>query len=157
MPAARIVLFTVIFFQGYFLGAQPCNGNFLGSKTLYDRGSFEPVVPAGYEVMFINHAGRHGARHLTKDVNTSFAYKILAKADSLDQLTMTGKTLKAKVLRLEEIEKKDFKSISEEGRKEQQQIADDIVKFYPTLFKARNAGIEINFTSEKRTVQTADA
>ncbi|MEI9959097.1 MAG: hypothetical protein WDM90_22915 [Ferruginibacter sp.] len=58
-------------------------------------------IPKGYQPVFINHVGRHGSRHLTKDVNTSFIYQLLMQADSANGLSATGKSLKEKVLRLE--------------------------------------------------------
>src|SRR5581483_5579188 len=50
--------------------AQNCANDFLGTKALYKKpATILHTAPAGYEPVFINHIGRHGARHLTKDVN----------------------------------------------------------------------------------------
>src|ERR1700749_3655080 len=114
----RKLLSFIFFLIGieYSASAQNCNGDFLGTKTLYKKpaGKYTPV-PAGYKPVFINHVSRHGARHLTKDVNTSYAYQLLMSADSSHALTSKGEALRQMVIVLNKVEKGDTKSISAEG------------------------------------------
>ena len=117
----KIFLFFSIYgFVPLFSLGQNCQEPFLGSKTLYQSQQKQNIAPPkGYLPVFINHVGRHGARHLTKDVNTSYVYQLLFQGDSLNGLSIAGKLLKAKILLLEKIEKNDIKSISFRGIKEQ--------------------------------------
>jgi multiple inositol-polyphosphate phosphatase/2,3-bisphosphoglycerate 3-phosphatase len=89
-----IIKFLFPFFLCFFSINAPaqCPQIYSGTKTLYsstDRKYTAP--PKGYAPVFINYVGRHGARHLTKDVNVSFAYALLQQADSLQGLSAEGK------------------------------------------------------------------
>lgn len=137
--------------------AQDCGTAFLGTKTLYKAPitKYTPV-PKGYQPVFINHVGRHGARHLTKDVNTTAIYAILLKADSAGMLTEKGRLLKQMVLNLQKVEKGNIKSISAEGRAELRQIGDRMHHSYSNVF-AGGPKLNVTFTKEVRTKQSADA
>ncbi len=153
-PAVVLLLFVP-----FFAAAQNCKEPFLGSKTLYkpQQQQYKPA-PAGYRPVFINHAGRHGARHLTKEVNTYFLYQMLLKADSSNGLTEKGKLLKKKVLNLEKTEQGAVKSISEQGKTEQQGIAKRMYSNYATVFKGtKTLSIKVDYTKEIRTLQTSEA
>jgi hypothetical protein len=115
------------------------------------------MPPPGYAPVFINHVGRHGSRHLTKDVNTSFIYQILLQADSAKALSTAGKSLKEKVLNLEKVEKKNVKSISYQGKLEQQGLADRLYAHYSEVFKEPKPVLNVAYTKEVRTLQTSDA
>ncbi|OKS87129.1 histidine-type phosphatase [Mucilaginibacter polytrichastri] len=137
--------------------AQNCPDTFLGTKTLYPAPNqkYAPV-PKGYEPVFINHVGRHGARHLTKEVKIAYAYQLLQKADSANALTKQGQLLKQMILRLEKVEGVDVKSISEEGRIELQDIARRMYAQNKNVF-AKTANLNVGITKEIRTKQSADA
>lgn len=137
--------------------AQDCSVKFLGTKSLYQKPAAQlTAIPAGYKPVFINYVGRHGARHLTKEVNTYQAYQLLMKADSLHVLTEKGQELKQQVLNLEKVENGNIKSISAEGRAELKGIGERMVKQNPNLFK-QAANIKVSVTKEIRTQQSADA
>lgn len=137
----------------FIAGAQ----NFLGTKSLYSAPVTIPTpAPKGYEPVFINHVGRHGARHLTKEVNTSYAYATLAKADSLHALTSTGKKLLQMVKALAKVEKGKVKSISAEGVDELQGIGERMQAYQAAAF-AKGANLNVTETKEIRTKQSADA
>jgi multiple inositol-polyphosphate phosphatase/2,3-bisphosphoglycerate 3-phosphatase len=137
--------------------AQNCGTAFLGTKTLYTApvARYTPV-PKGYQPVFINHVGRHGARHLTKDVSTAGVYSILIKADSVGMLTAQGRQLKQMVLNLQKVEHGNTKSISAEGRTELQQIGERMYRQYAPIF-ARSPRLNVTITKEIRTKQSADA
>lgn len=137
--------------------AQECPDSFLGTKTLYHfSGLTATAVPKGYESVFINHVGRHGARHLTKGVNKSFAYQLLMKADSAGALTKIGITLKQMVVGLDRVEKDKVESISEEGKAELQEIGERMQADNARLF-SRPLQVNVGATFKKRTKQSADA
>jgi hypothetical protein len=137
--------------------AQDCGTAFLGTKTLYKApGVKYTPVPKGYEPVFINHVGRHGARHLTKDVKAAFTYNILLKADSTGMLTEKGKLLKQMMLNLQKVEKGNTKSISAEGRDELQGIGSRMYSNYTNVF-AGKPKLNVTITKEIRTKQSEDA
>ncbi|HTD98634.1 MAG TPA: histidine-type phosphatase [Mucilaginibacter sp.] len=151
-----LILFLSCF--GFTASAQNCNADFLGTKTLYKKGKQKATpAPARYVPVFINHVGRHGARHLTKDVTASFAYGLLlSKADSAGALTEKGKKLQQMVIALQKVEKGNIKSISAEGVSELQGISERMFARYSNVFKGK-PNLNVMITKEIRTKQSADA
>ncbi len=138
--------------------AQHCDSLNLGTKTLYTvTPAKASAVPAGYYPVFINHVGRHGSRHLTKDVNASAAYQLLLKADSAGQLTKAGISLKRLLQQLNTVEHPHVKSISAQGVQEQHGIAERLFQQHQQLFNNNLAPYAVQITKEIRTKQTADA
>ncbi|WDF55187.1 histidine-type phosphatase [Mucilaginibacter sp. KACC 22063] len=136
---------------------QDCGTAFLGTKTLYIAPiKKEPKAPAGYRAVFINYVGRHGARHLTKEVSTSFAYHVFNKADSSDLLTADGKRLHQMILNLNKVEHGRVKNISAEGAAELKGLGERMVESHPEVFK-KPVKLEIAYTKEIRTIQSAEA
>lgn len=153
-----IVCIGFIGFIPAFCKSQSCKDNFLGSKTLYLSQQYKnSTVPNGYHAVFINHVGRHGSRHVTKDVNSAYLYRVLLQADSMHQLSAGGLLLKEKISRLEKIEKNNFKSISIQGKKEQAELAGRMYAQYPDVFSGTKLVIDVAYTKEIRTLQTSDA
>ena len=137
--------------------AQGCSNDFLGTKTLYQQSAQAYTsAPAGYMPVFINHVGRHGARHLTKTVESTLAYQLLFKADSAGQLSADGFKLKQMVLALQKAENGNTKSISAEGKMELEGIGERMAKNYGNVF-ASGAALNVRITKEARTKQSADA
>jgi len=152
-----LLLILLILSSHLFVSAQNCGDNFLGTKTLYKTTTQKSTpVPDGYMPVFINHVGRHGARHLTKGVETTFAYTLLLQADSADALTEKGKQLKQMVIALQKIEKGNTKSISVEGKEELKGLGERMYLSYPNVFKAK-LNLDVAVTKEIRTKQSADA
>jgi len=152
-----ILLFLILVRAGFAASAQNCDVNFLGTKTLYKRDNqkYTPVPP-GYHAVFINHVGRHGARHLTKDVQTTLAFSLLSSADSANNLTEKGKKLKQMVLALQKVENGNTKSISAEGVDELKGIGERMYANTPGVFKGV-PNLNVATTKEVRTKQSADA
>lgn len=153
-----IIIFIFSSLAPVFSLAQSCKEPFLGSKTLYtsQQNKYRPA-PKGYQPVFINHVGRHGARHLTKKVNSYYLYSVLLQADTADGLSANGKLLKEKVLRLEKSEANLYKSISNRGVTEQQGLADRMYANNSNFFKTANPVIHVEYTKEIRTMQTSNA
>src|ERR1700750_1661261 len=122
MRKALLIVFVFLCIDAIFclpIYAQDCKADFLGTKTLYKKPlqKYTPA-PAGYLPVFINHVGRHGARHLTKGVESYSAYSLLLKADNAGALSADGIRLKQMVLALQKMESSNTKSISAEGKDE---------------------------------------
>lgn len=137
--------------------AQNTPSNFTGTKTLYKprQINYSPV-PKGYDVAYIDFAGRHGARHVTKDIAKTFIYKTLLKADSLGVLTAQGILLKEKLSKFQKVEIKHLESISELGAAELKGIAGRMYKNEKALFVKSNK-VLISTTAKGRTKQSAEA
>ena len=149
------LLFAIVLPLGAF--AQNCTSDFLGTKTLYKSPVLKyTAAPAGYAPVFVNYVGRHGARHLTKNVKSTLAYKLLFKADSLNALTEQGKQLKEMVVALQKIEKGNTGFISAEGKDELRGLGQRMYLNYPNVFKG-NSTTSIAVTKEIRTRQSAEA
>jgi len=137
--------------------SQDCATVYLGTKTLYTAPLLKNTfLPNGYTSVFINHIGRHGARHLTKEVKKSWAYLLLLKADSAGALTKTGQQLKQMVLSLDIVETNHVESISVEGKTELKGIAERMQIANTFLFN-KPLRLNIGITNKKRTKQSADA
>ncbi len=149
------VVFSLLFqIQVY---SQDCKEIISGTKTLYkpQQKKLTPT-PAGFEPVFINYVGRHGARHLTKPVNASLTYQMLMHADSAQALTPKGKILKQMVLKLQKVEQPYLKFISDRGKTEQQEIGARMLSNYKPVFQ-HPGNIKITTTKEVRTEQSAKA
>jgi len=156
MKRSVFIIFFIISYHSA-ASAQNCNADFLGTKTLYKAPAqkYTPA-PVGYSPVFINHVGRHGARHLTKDVKTTFAYNLLMQADSANALTADGKKLKQMVIALQKVEKGSTKFISAEGKNELKGLGERMYLNYGNVFKGQPT-LSVSITKEVRTKQSADA
>ncbi len=130
----------------------------IGTKTLYQplQQNFCPV-PAGYKPIFVNFVGRHGARHLTKDVKSTFTYGFLRSADSLHMLTEAGLRLKANVQNLAKVEESNFGSISKIGVSELEGIAERMYENQKNVFSSKPVKISVATTKKGRTKESAEA
>ncbi len=151
----KLFFLLIVFAVGNCITVQA--QSFLGTKSLYAAPAGQlTAAPAGYQPVFINHVGRHGARHLTKEVSTSYAYAVLIKADSMKALTTKGQTLLQMVKALNKVEKGKVKSISAEGIAELQGIGQRMYANYQPVFTDA-ANLNVTETKEIRTKQSADA
>lgn len=130
----------------------------LGTKTLYQplQSNYTPV-PSGYKAVYINFIGRHGARHLTKDVKVSYAWRLLKKADSLNVLNDEGKMLWKMVSNLDKVEEKGFASISKTGAEELEGIAKRMYTNQKNVFSGNSTPLMISTTKKGRTKESAEA
>jgi len=137
--------------------AQAPSTALLGTKTLYlpKQTKFTPV-PNGYKAVYINFVGRHGARHLTKDIKLSYAYATVSKADSLNVLTAEGKTLKQFILNLGKEEENHVASISESGANELKGIAERMFTNQKNVFTSGEK-VLVSTTKKGRTKESAEA
>lgn len=157
LKSVKIVALLIVLLLPFGLQAQNCDYNYWGTKTLYQAPAHQSALaPAGYQPVFINYVGRHGARHLTKQVSSYPGYLMLMKADSAKGLTAQGQKLKKMVLALDKVEHDMVKSISAEGIMELEGIGKRMSFNYPQVFGV-NPQLNVSITKEIRTKQSADA
>ena len=138
------------------MGAMAQGPLFLGTKTPYPA----PVgvytsPPAGFQPVFVNYVGRHGARFMTKAGPDVEALRLLETAEGKQGLTKVGLRVRRMVRRLCEIEKGQYENITLLGAEEQQAIGQRMLSRYPAVFTGK--GLDVVVTYKVRTQQSADA
>jgi multiple inositol-polyphosphate phosphatase/2,3-bisphosphoglycerate 3-phosphatase len=128
----------------------------VGTKTTYkfSGGQYTPA-PAGFEPVFVNYVGRHGARFLTKAGSDIGLLQVLLLAEKAHALTPKGTQLKMMVTRFLSIEDNNYENISLLGEKEQAGIGTRMYHNYAKAFKGH--GLAVQITHKVRTRQSADA
>ena len=138
------------------IGLMPREPRCLGTKRPYTA----PVLaytppPAGYNPVFINYAGRHGARFLTKAGADLRVWEVLQAAEKNHSLTALGKQVMAMTEKLLAMEKDKYEQITVLGKEEQTAIGERMLYNYGGVFTGK--GLEIVTTYKLRTQQSAEA
>ena len=150
----KFTLFLGLLFLGVVvMGQGPL---FLGTKTPYPApAGVYSSPPAGFQPVFINYVGRHGARFMTKAGPDVEALRLLEAAEGSQGLTKVGVRVRRMVRRLCEIEKGQYENITLLGAEEQQAIGQRMLSRYPAVFTGK--GLDVVVTYKVRTQQSADA
>ena len=107
-------LFIIIECASFLSFNSDCKDVYWGTKTLYHPlQETYTKPPEGYQPVFINYAGRHGARHLASITADSIMFLVLKTAEHEKGLTIAGKKLKRMDSLLLIIEKGNVSLISE--------------------------------------------
>lgn len=137
--------------------AERADGNW-GTKTLYTpQQTVYTAPPQGYQPVFINHVGRHGARHLSSITADSLLYVVLQIAQTENGLTATGIRLKQMDSLLLIVEKGNVSLISETGIEEQKAIGQRMKQQFSAVFAQSTQSIQLSTTKKERTKQSAKA
>lgn len=152
MSIKKVLLMTVLISSGVF--AENLNLKYLGTKQPYEYKEIRVAIPRGYKPFFINHLGRHGARHLSSAKYDKSIYELLELAEKDGQLTEKGKELKEKVAEILKIEKGNYGLLTALGVEEEQEIAK---RMYEENKEAFGGEIEAVATYVKRAQQSRDA
>lgn len=133
-------------------GYATTRGQTLGSKQPYDPPTSAPVEPPpGYTIFYIDHVGRHGARHGT---GTKELSALLAMLDN-DSLTAQGRSLRGSVAALLAEEKMHTPgSLSQTGLDEQYDLGRRMALRLPL---DKGACVTVTTTPEQRTQQSAES
>jgi len=135
-----------------------CKDVLWGTKTLYKPLQYEYTSqPLGYDPVFINYVGRHGARHQTSITTDSILYLVLRAAEIDKALTKSGEQLKRMDSLLLIIEKGNVSLITEKGYEEQVAIGKRMARNFPSIFAAGKGFIKISTTKKERTKQSSRA
>ncbi|BAV06513.1 histidine-type phosphatase [Filimonas lacunae] len=154
MKRSVFLVILFLFTQQAFSQQAP----YTGTKTPYPvPKTATSAAPAGYQPVWINYVGRHGARFLTKAGSDVKLLKVLSEAEQKQGLTTTGKLIKQMVQRFLTIEKNNYEFISLLGKQEQAGIGARLLQQYPTVFKGGGKGLSVEVTHKIRTRQSAEA
>jgi hypothetical protein len=130
--------------------------SYLGTKTPYvSAGVHQTPPPEGFQPVFINYVGRHGARYMTKAGADIDALKVLDAAERVAGLTGAGQRVRVLVKAICDAEKGHYENITLLGAAEQKAIGKRIFDQYNPALKGK--GVEVVVTYKLRTQQSADA
>ena len=133
-----------------------CNQVFWGTKTIYlplQQAYKNP--PSGYDPVFINYVGRHGARFQTSISSDTLLYRTLQIAFQENALTKSGIQLKRMDSLLINIEKENISLITGRGMAEQEGIGNRIAQNFKQVFQDKYGTILVSTTKKERTKQSA--
>lgn len=158
----KTILLSVSFLLGgmFIISFSPitCVQDFWGTKTLYTPlDTAVSALPTGYEPVFVNYVGRHGARHLTNLNSCYYLQNVLDKSYQVNQLTPAGIKLRIMIQRFLKVEKPaDMGLLSQTGCNELYGIGRRMAQHYPSLFGASvSHQYKVVTTPEERTRQSA--
>ena len=92
-------------------------------------------APAGKRPFYISHYGRHGSRYISNRQGYDIPYKMMAQAESVDELTPTGKKV-LEEMRLVMADTEDrWGELSYLGGDQHRQIARRMLQRFPEVFQ----------------------
>ncbi len=151
----HVTLLFFIFFSIH-LEAQEAVPLYLGTKTTYHPLQTKHTAPPkGYEALFVNYVGRHGARFMTKPGSDVLVADVLGQAAQQHALTQTGKKVQEAIIQFAKAEKNHYENITLLGAQEQKGIGDRLFTEYRSAFNKKE--MDVFMTGKVRTQQSADA
>jgi hypothetical protein len=96
-------------------------------------------APAGKKPFYLSHYGRHGSRYISSRSGFDIPFKMVARADSLDELTPMGKRVYQEMKLVMDDTEGRWGELTGYGRKQHRNIARRMVINFPEVFhpKAR--------------------
>ncbi|RUO31429.1 histidine-type phosphatase [Aliidiomarina sedimenti] len=136
----------------------------LTSKTPYqprqDVSAYTPV-PAGYQIVMLQHVARHGSRGLSSADDDDLMLQLWQQAEAEDALTSLGEQLKSALDAMLNVHKRlGYGEISTLGRQEHAQMASRIVQRHEDLFSAEvdpDRSILVTHSGRSRAAQSGEA
>ncbi len=128
--------------------------NFSASNYCVYPDSVQNIMtppPAGKRPFYISHYGRHGSRYLSNRKGYDIPYKMLCKADSLDELTPIGQDVLHALKAIISDTEGRWGDLSGIGKKQQRNIADRMMKRFPEVFEG-NAFVDARSTIVNRCI-----
>lgn len=107
--------------------------------------------PADKHPFYLSHYGRHGSRYLSNRKGYDIPYQMMCQADSLGQLTETGRRVLNELRDIIDDSEGRWGDLSGIGKQQQRNIARRMVERFPTLFKG-NAHIDARSTTVNRCI-----
>lgn len=130
------------------------SGNsYLGTQTPY---VFSPThytrPPQGYQAVYINHVGRHGARDLTNPDGLTRLEQTLEDAQLKGALTPAGLMLRKQIAALKEVEQDEYGRVTPSGYHMEKGIAKRMYQKFPTVFGKRVDAVSTYVTQTKESM-----
>ena len=112
--------------------------------------------PAGKRPFYISHYGRHGSRYLSNRKGYEIPYKMLCKADSMDELTPVGREVLQDLKAIIDDAEGRWGDLTGFGKRQQRQIAERMMRNFPEVFH-RYAFIDARSTNVPRCILSMGA
>ena len=156
----KLSLFILLLFAGGVLFAQDAQwakndvlsdpSRWGGTFAAYPEGQpLPPKAPKGYKPFYLSHMGRHGSRFVDGSKFYPKMYELWKTADEKGQLTPEGKkffdayaAVYPRMLYHEGI-------LTQKGQQQHRQIASQIYRNYPNLFKGRTSLVALSTESSR--------
>ena len=126
-----------------------------GNMTDYDRlprpAALTPA-PKGYEVYYLSHYGRHGARYLLEENDYAMPVKTLRQAKFAGKLTPLGDKVLAKLDSMQKTTKDRLGDLTAAGQRQHHGIGKRMAQNFPELFKTPNLPIHSVATTSIRAI-----
>ncbi|MBR1548054.1 MAG: histidine-type phosphatase [Prevotella sp.] len=106
---------------------------------IYPDTALAPLTPPppGKHPFYISHYGRHGSRYISNRKGYDIPYKMLAKADSLDELTPIGQDAFAELKRIIEDTEGRWGDLTDIGKRQHRDIARRMAQNFPEVFEGQ--------------------
>jgi len=121
-----------------------------GTYSMYPTGQpSTATAPKGYKPFYISHMGRHGARYAQSDGNYEGVMKTLAAAHEKGNLTAEGEKIYEAYSNL--FPKLHYRqgNLTVKGQMQHRQIASQIYRDYPALFKGKTRAKALSTASHR--------
>ena len=126
-----------------------------GNMTDYDRlprpAALTPA-PKGYEVYYLSHYGRHGARYLLEENDYAMPVKTLRQAKFAGKLTPLGDKVLAKLDSMQKTTKDRLGDLTAAGLRQHHGIGKRMAQNFPELLKTPNLPIHSVATTSIRAI-----
>ncbi len=114
------------------------NRNFSASNYCIYPDSVQPTMtppPAGKRPFYISHYGRHGSRYLSNRKAYDIPYRMLCRADSLDELTPIGQDVLHEMRIIISDSEGRWGDLSSLGKLQHRRIAQRMMERFPEVFQ----------------------
>lgn len=135
------------------------NRNFSASNYCIYPDSIDPVMtppPAGKKPFYISHYGRHGSRYLSNRKGYDIPYRMLCRADSMGELTETGKRVLYELRLIIEDSEERWGDLTGLGKQQHRNIARRMMEHFPEVFVGR-AFVDARSTTVNRCILSMGA
>lgn len=113
---------------------------YAGTSAPYPETGTDMSIPDSLEVIFVNHAGRHGARYLS---SAKFTGNLLKYLDSCGELTPAGERVRRLCQQVDSISANQWGALDSLGIEEQSGIGKRFALRYGQLMKRRDSIVAI--------------
>jgi len=93
------------------------------------------AAPAGKRPFYLSHYGRHGSRYIKKRMGYDIPYVMMCRADSLGQLTPTGKEVLRQIRAIIADSELRWGDLTSYGHQQIRQIAARMTRRFPEIFE----------------------
>ena len=123
-----------------------------GNHYNYPFGEYSVAkAPKGYELVYISHYGRHGARYITNSTKYDTVAKLLKHGHDKGALTAEGEQYYADYMAIYPLLQYHNGDLTVKGQEQHRELARRMIKAYPSLFK-KDAAVDARASISPRAI-----